>query len=392
MPSVPSNVTPAMLVWARKTEGLTVELVSEAEKIPLQRLVDWESGKGTPSLAALERLAKRYHRPPHVFYLSEPPKAFTVVRDFRVRPDVVHRGSYSLSLRLAIRRAQERQAWASTYFEDEGYPRSELAGSYSVDGDPENTGKELRNILGATIDSQSRRLSPSDAFVYWRRLVEGCGVFVFQASRVEVEEMRGLSLTDTYAPAVVINSREAFLPKVFTLIHELAHILIGQTSVSGAGLSAFSPRPRSKVERFCNRLATEVLVPKADFMLRVPLDWMKRDEEVLTNLSRFYWVSKSVIALRLTETGFASNKYAQQKLGRFRRKDVKPAPVVIPQARLAIGRVGESFSRTVIAAYREGNIHGGQLSTLLSMRLRHLPQLEQFVLPGQVNSIIKNAS
>jgi Zn-dependent peptidase ImmA (M78 family) len=327
-----------------------------------------------------------------VFYLREPPKNFSVVKDFRILPDSVPR-VFSTELRLAIRRAQERQAWASAYFEDEGYPQSALVGTYSYTDDPTAIGRDLRNTLAANITDQSSCDSKSAAFVYWRRLVERAGVFVFQVARVKIEEMRGFSLPNAYAPAVAINSKESFLPKIFTLIHELAHILIGKSSISGAGPIAFAPRPRSRVERFCNQVAAEVIIPKNDFINRVPSNWMERESEVLRQLSRIYWVSQSVIALRLFETGMASQDYVNQKLNRPRRKEEKTVRVKVPQARIAIGRVGESFTRTALSAYRAGSIHGGELSVLLNMKLKHLPQLEQIVLPGQVQpAITKNAS
>jgi Zn-dependent peptidase ImmA (M78 family)/transcriptional regulator with XRE-family HTH domain len=390
MPSIPSNAIPAMLRWARRKEGLSIDDVATLENISPKKLEGWEEGKGSPTYPMLRRLAKRFHRPTSVFYLPEPPSDFGVVRDFRTLPSSVAR-SFSLQLRSAIRLAQERQSWASSYLEEEGSEISKLVGTYSADDDPEPIGRDLRDMLGATIPNVANCESDSAAFVYWRRLCEAAGIFVFQATRIDLEEMRGFSLPDPYAPAVVINSKEPFLPKIFTLIHEMAHILIGEASLSGAGSRAFIPLPRRKVERFCNQVASEVLVPRNDFIQRVPADWAQRESEVLHFLSRMYWVSRAVIALRLYETGFATQEYVNRRLRYKARKEEEKGRPPVPQARLAVSRVGESFSRTALAAFREDKIHGGQLSVLLNMRLRHLPQLEQIVLPGMVQPI-KSAS
>jgi transcriptional regulator with XRE-family HTH domain len=84
--SVPSNATPAMLEWARKSANLTIEAVADAEKLQPETIQKWERGSGTPSLSRLRKLAKRYKRPLMVFYLPAPPTEFAVVkvRDFRV--------------------------------------------------------------------------------------------------------------------------------------------------------------------------------------------------------------------------------------------------------------------------------------------------------------------
>ena len=296
MATVPSNANKVMLRWARKKADMTVEQVAEIEKLNAEKIAKWEEGEGTPSLAVLTRLSRRYRYPLMVFYLSEPPSAFGVVRDFRLLPHGVSR-KFSPALRRAIWIAQERQIWASAYLEDMGQPKSMHVGTYSPDAPPEALGKDLRTMLGATIYDQTHCRGFSAAFVYWRRLCEAMGVFVFQANGVDVEEMRGFSLPDPYAPAVVVNSRDEFLPKIFSMIHELVHILIGEASVSGAGKKAFAPAPRKKIERFCNQVATEVLVPKADFVPRVPKNWMDHEEEILHQLAQTYWVSKSVIAL-----------------------------------------------------------------------------------------------
>ena len=112
-----------MLKWARKTAHLSTDDVETSEKLEKGTIVDWEDGKGTPSLAVLRKLSSRYKRPLMVFYLDAPPKAFAVVKDFRLLPPNVD-PEFSRELTQAIRFAQERQAWASSYFRDEGFPES----------------------------------------------------------------------------------------------------------------------------------------------------------------------------------------------------------------------------------------------------------------------------
>lgn len=387
--SIPSNATHGMLKWAREREGFTIEFVAKKEKLDAARLQDWEAGRSSPSLAVLRRLAKRYHRTLSVFYLQEPPRGFNVVKDFRLLARGTDR-SFSSELRRALRIAQERQAWVSSYLEDEQVQGSQLVGSSTIEDEPKEAAKKLRGFLGVVEAEHSTCDTESGAYIFWRRACERAGVFVFNATGVEPNEFRGCSLPDAIAPAILLNSREFYRPRIFTILHELAHVMLGETSISGAGGALFKFCPHRPVEAFCNKVATEVLVPERDFGARVPSNWHSIQNQVLTTLSRHYWVSKSVVVLRLYETGHASQRFVDKWFESPQGRAKQSSGGTIPQTTLTIGRVGESFSRVAISAYRDGQIHGGALSNLLGMKLKHLPQLEEKVFPHSVHAVIEN--
>ena len=383
--SVQSRATPAMLVWARKSRGLTLEEVAGAEGIEPARLAKWEAGDGTPTLSQLEKLAKRYKRPLMVFYLSEPPTGFTVVRDFRLLPQVSNR-DFSPDLRLAIRSAQERQAWASDYLREHHSPMIPFVGSLTDDAPPESVASAIRNKLGLTLEQQANCSQDSEAFRRWKDSCEKIGVFVFSAPGIDVSEMRGFALADQYAPTVVLNAQDSYRAKSFTLLHELVHIFLGNTAVSGATEAEVAPYSGKPVERFCNRVAAEILVPLPDFTRYVPKDWMSKDDEVIKDLSRRYWVSRPVIALRLVEAGLANREYYQSKMKMWLstppKERTESAP--IKQYVLALSRRGEAFSKLAVSAFHAGEIHGGELVSLMGMKLNHLSALEAKLFPMRV--------
>src|SRR5699024_535018 len=100
---------------------------------------------------------------------------------------------------------------------------------------------------------------------YFRLLVqriEQAGILVMRESYIHhhtrplsVQEFRGFAIADALAPVVFINQADAPAARLFTLIHELAHIWIGQTGVSDA-----NPQTKRKEEIFCNAVAAEFLV------------------------------------------------------------------------------------------------------------------------------------
>ena len=69
-----------------------------------------------------------------------------------------------------------------------------------------------------------------------------------------MEVFRGLAISDDIAPFVVINDNDSRAAWSFTLLHELTHLLIGQTGFSGVNSD-------TEIEEFCNNVAAEWLLP-----------------------------------------------------------------------------------------------------------------------------------
>jgi len=383
MPSVSSNANHVMLKWARESAGLSEQEVASAEKIYLDQLRQWENGDNSPTLAMLRRLGKRYKRPTMVFYLPSPPQDFTVVKDFRKLADSA--AGLSAELRYALRRAQERQAWASEYLSEIGASENALIGSLKTSDDLSDAASRFRETLKVTIRDQELCDVPLEGFKLWRSRLEDVGFFVFQASHVGVDQMRGAALPDKFAPVIVVNSKDADSAKIFTVLHEAAHLLLGTSALTGGTLDDFVLSPSSTIEKFCNRFASEVVMPREDFIRRVPRNWKDNDDEVLRILARTYCVSRSVVAYRLVECDLATPTYLREKWSQIQAK-LRDSGGGQPQHKLAIGRSGPAFVSLALSAYHGNAIHGGELSSLLGMKLSHLAQLESMIYPSRVQS------
>jgi Zn-dependent peptidase ImmA (M78 family)/transcriptional regulator with XRE-family HTH domain len=374
--SIPSNANHVMLKWGRGK--LTIDFVAGKLGVEPKLIEKWEAGDGTPSLPKLEEIAKLYGRITPVFYLPEPPTEFDVakLKDYRTRTGAAPR-DISPELHYAIRRTRELQEWAVSALEDEGATPSDIVGSIRLPSDPSKVAVHVRKILNMSLQIQTEsRLTRSGAFELWRERCEALGVYVFQVDGVEESEMQGFALADQLAPVIAVNIADYPTAKTFTLLHELGHILLGISAIVGFdGFIEADQGPQS--ERFCNRLAAEILVPESDFKNNVPTDWQKRDNDVLRDLADRYKTSRLMIALRLVETGFAEWPYFFKKRkmlqGSERKRKGGPTRTFVEKK---LARFGKSFCQLATSEFQSGQIHGGELTALLGMSLKHLPELE----------------
>ncbi|MGH9782149.1 MAG: ImmA/IrrE family metallo-endopeptidase, partial [Candidatus Acidiferrales bacterium] len=115
---------------------------------------------------------------------------------------------------------------------------------------------------------------------------------------IDLETFRGFALADDVAPFVVINDQDNHAAWSFTLAHELAHLWIGETGVSGAQFG-------SPIERFCNDVAGEFLLPAED-LRQLEVDSSTNLEVAERRISEFANnrnVSHSMVAYKLYRVG-----------------------------------------------------------------------------------------
>ena len=268
-----------ILKWARETAGL--ELEEAAQKI----YSDSKKASATDKLRALEdgdreltqkqlfKLAKAYHQPLIVFYLSQPPREDVYAEDFRTAPAQGFDRKHEANLRLLMRNIKASQSIVSNLLEDEGATACDLIGSASMGMGAEAVARSITDRIGFNLKEFRGKGNSRGAFDYLRERIESVGVFVQLASdlgshhtTIPVEVFRGFTLADPIAPYIIINRQDAKSAWNFTALHECAHLWLGHSGVSGA----FS---EVAIERFCDEVAAEILLPADELeSLRFPRD------------------------------------------------------------------------------------------------------------------------
>jgi len=313
--SIQEAINPAVLVWARETAGLSIE--EAAHKIGLtsgtrgtadEKLTAMENGERAPSQAQLTKMAAAYHRPLLALYMAEPPRPADRGEDFRtMRTPVAPQEAARLD--ALVRDVRTRQSILRDMMEDEeDAEQIEFVGSLPVSTPIAQAAYRIKTALGIEDDRSFRKgmREPQDLFAELRRRTESLRVFVIllgdlgsHHTAISPKVFRGFAVADNLAPMIVINDQDAKAAWSFTLIHELAHIFVGNTGVSGLPTTAEPRTPSARIERFCNDVAGEVLLPD-QALAHVPRLATAADVMQVTEaLCREWHISKAMAAYRL---------------------------------------------------------------------------------------------
>ena len=301
-------INPGMLIWARERSGIALpDFASRMGKSP-ERIAEWESGLKPITFVQARQFADKVHVPFGYLFLQKPPIDELPIPDLRTLDGrSVSRPSAELLDLLKL--MQQRQSWYRDFLMEEDAAPCGFVARFRASDAVEAIVTDMRQSLG--LDQQAPR---GDWEQYYRDLIkriEALGILVMRQSFLGhytrpllVEEFRGFARVDTYAPLIFLNTADAPAARLFTLIHELCHIWIGQSGISDA-----SPLNQRQEEVLCNAVAAEFLVPAVEFdrlWNRNLDDW--RDN--LAALRAHFHVSDWVLARRALTLGFIDqNEY-----------------------------------------------------------------------------------
>jgi len=356
----PLTLSRDVLDWASQRAGMTLEAFAKAiakRETDQDRIV---GGRLTASQAA--KLAKKAKVPFGYLFLQTPPEL--------VRPSIPDlrqvQGAVPLSddFYEVLEDVLGKQEWYADFLNEHGAQPLDFVGRFQ-----RATLRDVPKIVSdirTTIQGTDRdRSGSTDADDYFRRLstkIEAQGVLVIKTSFVKSatrrglseKEFRGFALAHPTAPFVFVNGRDAETAAVFTLLHELAHIWLGASGVSDVAIT-----PTHGAERICNAVAGEYLVPAVDFRDK----WSGPAD--LERLSRFYRVSRLVIARRALDMSFVDQAFYDEiaRTSKVSKRTGAPSGLVtIP------GRNSKRFTKTVVSEAMSGNTLLRDAAALLNVR------------------------
>jgi Zn-dependent peptidase ImmA (M78 family) len=362
-------VSISVLRWAAGRAWLSDEkLTKRFRKWPL-----WISGEAQPTFRQLEAFARFTHTPIGYFFLSKPPELALPVPDFRtLRDETMMEPSSALLDTLFL--CQHRQDWFRDHARIQGMPVHDFVGSVTVSEHPEKVALAIKQVLNLSMAERRQVSTWTDALRQLIARTEDAGVLVMVSSvvgsnshrKLDVNEFRGFALADALAPLVFLNGADSKAAQMFTLAHELAHIWLGESGISDPSAGQL---PEKQIERWCNRVAAELLLPLEELKNTHNRDASVPEE--MQRLARLFKVSTLVVLRRLFDAGVIDEttlwRYFRVEVERIRSLERSSGGGGDFYKTLG-ARTGRRFARAVLSSTLEGQTLFQEAFRMLGMR------------------------
>ena len=372
-----TGVNGGMIRWAREFYNMSPDEAAQAIGVDISRYNNWESGMEYPTYSKLKKISDVFRKPSAIFFFPEPPQLPPIKGDLRTLPDEVV-NSFSKQIIIQFEKAKVYQLSLQELYGDRS-SIIEQRGSFP---------KELNQLctffraqLQFPISAQKARKSTKVVFEIFRERLYDLGIYVFKDAFRD-NSISGLCLNDDHYPVILINNSMSFARQIFTLFHELYHLI---SDTSGAEIIRDDfyvtlDSRQSEVERACDSFANAFLVPIDDFAIELkkkPVDEVRIEE-----LADLYSVSKEAIMYKLYKMGRMSpNDYNDLKEffygdairnGANKKIESKGGNHYYTQ----LSYLGQRYTGDVFRQYFSGKIDAVRASEMLQSKVDHLPSLE----------------
>lgn len=380
-------VNPKMLRWARETGGFGVdEVVSslKRKRVNADTVESWEKGVESPTYAQLEHLAyKLYKRPLALFFFPEPPEEETPRESFRTLPRDEIKLLDSRLLYL-VREARVMKENLMELFDGVNPAKRQVCVDVAVNENEtvSDVARAVRQYFGVGLNRQYAFKKNAEALSFWRDVVENHGVFVFKDAFKD-DECSGFCLYDDVFPVIYINNSQPKIRQIFTLFHELAHLLFktGGVDLRHDDFVRDMRGENRRIEVFCNKFAGEFLVPTKDikpFIINNAIT-----DQLLTRLAGKYSVSREVILRKCLDLNQISKSFYRQKVDEWNEE--RATTEVTKKGRGNYYNtqgvyLGIHYIEAAFGKFYQGGISRTQLADYLGMKVSSVNTLENRML------------
>lgn len=386
--SIPALVEPSVLRWARESVGLSPVAASRKIGVPDSRVAAWEAGEVAPTVAQLKKATAVYRRSLSVFFLPQPPNDFDTLRDFR-RHVGAAAGEWSPELHGEYRRALDQRERALELADlDETPPPSawRLTGLLGADDDIAATARARLLEIGP-LPLPNSAGGKYDHLNAWLAALEESGVLVMHTSRgaVATSEMRAFSLYFDTLPVIMLNGSDAVRGRLFSLLHEYAHLLLHETGICDMVTDLGATDPDRKFEARCNAIAAAILMPR-DAVLSLPSvvsnagNQSAWDYWTLREAGARFGVSAEAFARRLLTLGridAAFYSLTREGMLTLQQQDEVATRSGGSWYYNTARDVGKGFIRRITSAHRRRVIDSFTAASLLNVKVNQLDRLAE---------------
>lgn len=385
-----TGVNPKIIQWARERARYSLESVAVKFKKDVSVIEKWESGEDFPTYSQLEKLAEIYKRPLALFFFPEPPLEAEEKQEFRTLPDFEIENLAADTI-YALRQAKAMQLSLQEINNGINPSTKKIFQDIAVSSsdDLRILAEQIRNYLNVTLEEQLTWNDQETALKKWRSAVEEAGIFIFKRS-FKQREISGFCLIDIEFPIIYLNNTTEKSRQIFTIFHELAHILLqtnGITKSDDRYINSLQGANKS-IEIFCNKFAAEFLLPNHVFseIIRETVVNVNDNDKIISKISSDYKVSREVVLRKLLDNNFISQKeyslkvseWYSEQVGKSQDKNKKSGGN--PYANQAT-YLGENYLKLVFNKYYQGQYDIERVADYLNIKkVATVEKLEQYLL------------
>jgi len=385
-----TGVNPKIIQWARERARYSLESVAVKFKKEVSVIEKWESGEDFPTYSQLEKLAEIYKRPLALFFFPEPPLEAEEKQEFRTLPDFEIENLAADTI-YALRQAKVMQLSLQEINNGINPSTKKIFQDIAVSSsdDLRILAEQIRNYLNVTLEEQLTWNDQETALKKWRSAVEEAGIFIFKRS-FKQREISGFCLIDIEFPIIYLNNSTEKVRQIFTIFHELAHILLqtnGITKSDDRYINSLQGQNKY-IEIFCNKFAAEFLLPNHVFseIIRETVVNVNDNDKIISKISSDYKVSREVVLRKLLDNNFISQKeyslkvseWYSEQVGKSQDKNKKSGGDYYANQATYLG---ENYLKLVFNKYYQGQYDIERVADYLNIKkVATVEKLEQYLL------------
>jgi Zn-dependent peptidase ImmA (M78 family) len=305
MAAITVDIAPAILSWVINNTSLL-----NTDDNLYTKVTAWISGEKKPTFNQIETLSKKTHVPLGYFFLKNPPVENLPILEYRTVNSTAI-ANPSRDIIDTVYYLESTQEWMREYLKNSGVGSIVFVASQKGVFQPMLIANAIRNEINLNIDWYSKQNCIRDAFNNLRRLLSKSGIMIMMSGivgsnthrKLDIEEFRAITLLDEIAPVIFINSNDTLSGKLFSLMHEAAHIWVGENSFFNDRFNNIGDV--SQTERLCNAVAAEILVPNELFIEEWKGTIKKGNpDNAIKQLARLFNCGVTIIARRALDNNF----------------------------------------------------------------------------------------
>lgn len=377
-----------VLVWARETAGYHLEDLSRT----FPKLSNWEKGVSYPTYLQLKALANKYKRPCAVFFFPEPPDEETIEKSLRALSEEDVR-NLNPQVRFLFRKAKTFQIYLEELFSDRYEEQINKISWLKMDiqNSPIILARKVREIFSITLENQSLWKTFEQALEEWRAVLANHGIYIFKDA-FKNNKISGFCIYDNVFPIIYINNSHSKSRQIFTLFHELAHLIFKQNYLDFLDENTLYLKNQdpSNIEVKCNVFAGNFLIPDIDIRFSAEHYDLNEIEEI----SDFYKVSKEVVLRSLLSHNLINNDFYKRVMKEWKINFEKKPEGKSSKSKTggnyfysAISYLGNQYFSTIFEKFYHGQISVEKASEYLHIKPKYFPILENEYLKRSLSNV-----